>query len=286
VADGYTLVRTEGYVFPTSQPGTQPLVVLRHGERGDTLLAATSTSLGEARSAGYEVVRTEGYVFPCDMKVPLTLTTGRGGSLAGAGRTCAGSATACTLSVAVATPVTVTATSDDGFVLWSWGGGCAGQDNPCTLTPAGPGPVAISADFARVGTVSVEPGEGAPGGRWPRLCLEDTGHGFVLTRCRAAAAQTWVFSPGGLLVAPRSHLCLADLGGSTAANVPSNSAPYGCLANPAAEFSFEPMLKQFRNKGTGLCLRVGVAERSAAFWVLISGGCLSDQVWSFTAGHL
>ena len=64
LAAGYRFVRTEGYLFPSTQSGTVPLDVYWSAQRGDNYSTATADGVNAARAAGYVFVRTEGYVYP------------------------------------------------------------------------------------------------------------------------------------------------------------------------------------------------------------------------------
>ena len=74
---GYGLVRNEGCVLPTSQPGTVPLYLYWSATRGDNLTATTTFggSKGTPNPGGYTLVRVEGYVYTEAGKsmVPLNL---------------------------------------------------------------------------------------------------------------------------------------------------------------------------------------------------------------------
>ena len=73
LAAGYRFVRTEGYLFPSTQSGTVPLNVYWSGQRGDNYSTATAAGADAARAAGYVFVRIEGYVYPTQQPntVPL-----------------------------------------------------------------------------------------------------------------------------------------------------------------------------------------------------------------------
>jgi hypothetical protein len=72
---GYTFIRNEGYVFPSSQPNTVPLELYYSSPRGDNFTTATAEGKRAALNAGYTFVRTEGYVYPVQQPntVPLEL---------------------------------------------------------------------------------------------------------------------------------------------------------------------------------------------------------------------
>lgn len=71
----YSLVRTEGGVFPTQQPGTVPLKLYWNAARMDNFTTATTEGQNDAVAARYRLVRTEGYVYPTHQPgtVPLRL---------------------------------------------------------------------------------------------------------------------------------------------------------------------------------------------------------------------
>jgi hypothetical protein len=82
LAAGYYFVRTEAYLFPSSQPGTVPLNQYWSAARGDNFVTATPQGEADALAAGYSFVRVEGYVYPSPQPntVPLKLfwSGGRG----------------------------------------------------------------------------------------------------------------------------------------------------------------------------------------------------------------
>jgi hypothetical protein len=71
----YSLIRVEGYVFPSSQPGTVPLKLYWNPDRGDNFTTATAQGERDALNAGYRFIREEGYVYPNQQPntVPLKL---------------------------------------------------------------------------------------------------------------------------------------------------------------------------------------------------------------------
>lgn len=73
---GYTPTgRIEGYVFPTQQPGTVPLILYFNQDRGDFFTTASDIGIGSAKLADYAIQRVEGYVYPTQQPgtVPLIL---------------------------------------------------------------------------------------------------------------------------------------------------------------------------------------------------------------------
>ncbi|MBM7844405.1 M23 family metallopeptidase [Herpetosiphon giganteus] len=74
-ANGYTSVRTEGFVFTHSASERVPLQQYWHSGRGDNIMVATSAGINDALNAGYSFVRTEGYIYPTQQQytVPLKL---------------------------------------------------------------------------------------------------------------------------------------------------------------------------------------------------------------------
>lgn len=62
-SSGYRLVRTEGYVLTSPQPGTAPLKLFWSPTRGDNFTTATAEGERDALGAGYVFVRVEGYIY-------------------------------------------------------------------------------------------------------------------------------------------------------------------------------------------------------------------------------
>ncbi|XUL90486.1 hypothetical protein ACQ86D_30850 [Streptomyces galilaeus] len=64
LAAGYSLVRQEGRLLQTQDPGTVPLYLFWSGSREDNFSTATDAGIDSAFAAGYSLVRVEGYVYP------------------------------------------------------------------------------------------------------------------------------------------------------------------------------------------------------------------------------
>ena len=65
IAAGYWRVRdsVEGYIFTTQYPGTIPLNLYYHAERGDNFTTASQAGQADGKT-WYQFIRTEGYVCP------------------------------------------------------------------------------------------------------------------------------------------------------------------------------------------------------------------------------
>ena len=75
VSWSYELVRTEGYLLPTQEPGTVPLKLYWNAQREDNFTTATAEGERDAIASGYGFARVEGYVFRSQQPgtVPLKL---------------------------------------------------------------------------------------------------------------------------------------------------------------------------------------------------------------------
>src|SRR5687768_10621840 len=66
ITAGYWRVHdhVEGYIFTTQYPGTIPLNLYYHAERGDNFTTASKTGQADANAWNYQFIRTQGYVCP------------------------------------------------------------------------------------------------------------------------------------------------------------------------------------------------------------------------------
>ncbi len=66
IAAGYWRVSdsVEGYVLRTQLPGTIPLNLYYHAQRGDNFTTASQSGQNDAQAWNYQFIRTEGYVCP------------------------------------------------------------------------------------------------------------------------------------------------------------------------------------------------------------------------------
>jgi len=67
--------RTEGYVFPSEQPGTVPLLLLWSDDRTDNATVASEATKAELLDSGYRQTSSEGFIYSTEQPgtVPLKL---------------------------------------------------------------------------------------------------------------------------------------------------------------------------------------------------------------------
>ncbi|MCA0456701.1 MAG: thiol-activated cytolysin family protein [Chloroflexi bacterium] len=73
IANGYSLVRQEGYIFSSESPETRPLKLFWNPSKGDNLLTSTIEGEDYATTNGYTFIRVEGHLLaiPQAGTVPL-----------------------------------------------------------------------------------------------------------------------------------------------------------------------------------------------------------------------
>jgi uncharacterized repeat protein (TIGR02543 family) len=95
--------------------------------KGARTCAATFTAAGGAASAPtIAAASTGGVGLPTGPPYTLTITPPTGGKIQGAGLSCGGGATACSVTMPAAMTLGLQATADAGYTFTGWSGGCSG----------------------------------------------------------------------------------------------------------------------------------------------------------------